>query len=128
MSLECSHVVLRVSDLAAAREFYIDKLELPVLDDHQQMFSIRAGQLRVSVFPGGKQLAADGSEDANAAMILRTSNLDDAVARLKEKGVPFEGEIVEAPGFMRHIAFTDPDNNLLYLGEYLRDPLAPTAS
>lgn len=42
---------------------------------------------------------------------------------LKAKAVVFAGEIFEAPGFIRDIATTDPDGNVIEIAQYLRDPL-----
>lgn len=121
--LECRHVMLAVSDIAEAREFYIVKLDLPLLEEHPKMFAFRAGGLRFSVMPGGRKLPDDTEDTAPATILLSTDDIDTAVKDLTERGVRFIGEIEEAPGFMRHAPFVDPDNNLLYLCEYFRDPV-----
>jgi catechol 2,3-dioxygenase-like lactoylglutathione lyase family enzyme len=121
---ECHHVMLAVSDVAEAREFYIDKLGLPLVEEHPRMFAFRAGALRCSVMPGGRRLPDDTEETAPATLLLSTDDLDAAMQQLTSKGVQFVGGIEVAPGFMRHAPFVDPDNNLLYLCQYDRDPLA----
>jgi catechol 2,3-dioxygenase-like lactoylglutathione lyase family enzyme len=122
--LECRHLMINVSDLAEARRFYVDMLSLPLLEEHPTMFALRAGQVRFSVVGGGRKLPSDTDEVEPVTLMLATENIEQTVADLREKGAEFLGEIVEAPGFMKHIALADPDNNLIYIGEYLRDPLA----
>jgi predicted enzyme related to lactoylglutathione lyase len=117
--------MLGVSDLAAARNFYIGQLELPLLEEHPAMFAFRAGGVRFSVTGGGLRQPDDSEAMPPATILLGTPNIEETVERLQGKGVTFLGEIVEAPGFMKHIAVLDPDNNVLYIGEYLRDPLEP---
>ena len=97
---------------------------MAVLEDHPRLFAFRAGQVRFSVFGGGRKLA-EGSEDCgNTSVVLCTDDLDSMVAELREKGVRFDGEVQDAPGFMRYITFSDPDNNQIYLAQYAADPLA----
>ena len=120
--LTCSHLVLNVSDVKAARAFYVDKLGLEILEEAPKFLALKAGDVRISLFPGGTKLDME-KEAPNLKPILRTQDLDREVKRLRELKVVFEGEIQEAPGFMRHIAFSDPDNNMLFLGQYLADPL-----
>jgi catechol 2,3-dioxygenase-like lactoylglutathione lyase family enzyme len=125
MNLECSHIMIASSDLARSRAFYADALELPVIEDHPAMFAVAAGSVRFTVTGGGHMLDDEPDMDPNTTLLLRTSDLEATVAELSAKGVTFLGEIQEAPGFMKHIALLDPDNNLLYIGQYLRDPLQP---
>jgi catechol 2,3-dioxygenase-like lactoylglutathione lyase family enzyme len=112
------------SNLQRSREFYVDTLGFPLVQDHPAMFAFRAGSVRFSVMGGGHRLEDEPEIEPNMTAILRTGDLDGTVQRLRDKGVSFLGDVQEAPGFMKHIALLDPDNNLLYIGEYFRDPLA----
>jgi catechol 2,3-dioxygenase-like lactoylglutathione lyase family enzyme len=123
MELGCSHVLISASDLKKSYEFYVEKLGLPVIEEHPKMFAFRAGEVRFSVFGGGQAL--DPAKDAaNVSIVLRTDDVERAVRELKAKGAAFLGEVVEAKGFMKHAELEDPDRNLLYLAQYLSDPLA----
>ncbi len=126
MSLGCSHIVFNVSDLRQSRDFYLGKLGMEPLQDGEGMFAFRAGEVRVSVFGGGKRL--EEKDPVNMVLVLKTEagNLDPLVKSLKAKGVEFDGEVQDAPGFMRFIPLHDPDNNPLMLGEYAADPLKPS--
>ncbi len=126
MELGCSQIVLNVSDLGQSYDFYIRKLGFPVIEeDEARMFAFRAGGVRYSVFGGGRALDVE-RDPANVNLMFRTDNIDQTVAELKEKGVSFFGG-VESGSFMRQVAFADPDNNLLYLAQYGRDPLRATS-
>ena len=125
MELACAQLLLSVSDIDKSREFYIGKLQMPVVEDHPKMFAFRAGDVRFSVFGGGKRHTSEEASAAHLKVMFRTEDLDATVARLKERGVVFAGEIEEAPGFMRHIELVDPDNNFIFLAQYVRDPLKP---
>ena len=46
------HAVIRVSDIAAAKEFYLNHLRLELLEDSGNFFAANAGNLRLSVFGG----------------------------------------------------------------------------
>ena len=124
-TIGCSHIVLNASDVKASRAFYIDTLEHPLIEEHPQMFSFKAGSVRFSVFPGGAKLDMKAEQGPNAMIVLCTTHLEEEMERLQKKGVSFAGEIKTAPGFMRFVEFVDPDNNPLCLAQYLRDPLQP---
>lgn len=126
MDLEVQHVEVHVTSVARAREFYVDKLGLAVLDDMPELdlLAVRAGQLRISIF-GGYVSRGDGDERwCSSHLIFRTADLNRTIAALTERGVVFTGEVVEAGGFIRDIATTDPDGNVVEFAEYLRDPLS----
>lgn len=122
MGLQLVHVVLNVSDVQVAREFYIGKLGLELIEESVNFFACRAGDVRISVFPGGHRLDLERDTAPNVKFILRTRDLEGEVRRLREKGLEIDA-IQEAPGFMRHAALMDPDHNLLFLGEYVSDPM-----
>ena len=126
MEIGCRHIMLNASDLERAKDFYLSKLGCPLLEDSGHMFAFRAGDVRFSVFGGGKKLSLD-EDGPNASVIFCTEDVEPSVTELRAKGVCFEGEIQDAPGFMKFIVMLDPDNNMHYLGQYSSDPLAPVA-
>jgi hypothetical protein len=77
--------------------------------------------VRYTVTPGGKALS--DQDPANASIIFRTEDIEASVRALKSRGIEFSSDILEAPGFMRFISLSDPDNNPILLGQYSRDPL-----
>jgi len=123
--LSCQHLVLSASDLKESKKFYIDKLGFEIIEENENLFAFRAGDIRVSVFPGGNKLDLDKDKAPNIKQVYRVDNIEFAVEDLKKRNVEFLGEITEAPGFMKHIPLVDPDNNLIFIGQYYSDPLKP---
>jgi catechol 2,3-dioxygenase-like lactoylglutathione lyase family enzyme len=122
MDLTCCHVMLSVSDIEAAKEFYLDRLGLKVIEVYPKFFAARAGDVRFSIFAGGTKRAT--SDESAVSVILRTEDIDAKVAELTGLGVEFEDVISEAPKFMRYAPLLDPDGNRLYIAQYLGDPFA----
>lgn len=126
MEFSLQHVELHVSSLEAARDFYVGKLGLELLDDMPglNLFAVRAGDVRISVFGGYQPRGADDARRSGCHLIFRVEDLEAAISELVQRGVVFTGEIVEAGGFMRDIAARDPDGNIVEFAQYLRPPLA----
>jgi catechol 2,3-dioxygenase-like lactoylglutathione lyase family enzyme len=122
---EIRHVVLNASDIKKTREFYVKKLGLPLLEDFPNLFVFRSGDVRVSVFGGGKKLNLKKGPTPNLKLMFAVEDLAGILKKLKRRKVRFLGDVTEAPGFMRFICLADPDNNVLFLAQYLRDPLLP---
>lgn len=125
MELTLQHCEIHVTSIENVRDFYVNKLGLPVLDDIPEinLLAVRAGSVRISIF-GGYEPKPEGYErHCGCHVILRTDNLEETVAALTARGVVFRGEMVEAGGFIKDIATTDPDGNVVEIAEYLRDPL-----
>ena len=123
MKLTCSQVLFSVTDLSKARDFYVTKLGFAIVEDHPKMFAFRAGDVRFSVMGGAHHQDRAEAGEARVKLMFRCDDVADTVRRLAEQGVETNGPIEEAPGFMRHVELFDPDNNLIYLAQYLRDPL-----
>ena len=122
MSLKCQHVVISMSDKKAMKEFYIDKLGLGLLEEEEHFFAASAGAVRFSFFAGAKKYPIN--EDATSvSIILRTDDIKRTKEELLSKGIRLLSDINEAPGFMKYLNIEDPDNNLVYIGEYYRDPV-----
>ncbi len=125
MNLEIQHIEVHVSSLDKAREFYVDKLGLEVIEETPalNLFSVKAGGVRISIFGGYEPNTNPFEKKASTHIIFRTENIEQTIEELKKRGVEFKGEIFEAPGFIRDIATTDPDGNIIEIAQYLRDPL-----
>jgi len=121
MELSSCHIVLNVASIDEARVFYAETLGLPLLESSPNLFAVKAGTMRISVFPGGRNKEA--TSDAALRMVLRTDDLEEAMSHLSSKGVKIHQDVIEAPGFMRFTMIKDPDSNEIYLAQYLRDPV-----
>lgn len=125
MNLEIQHVEVHVASLEKAREFYVNKLGLEVIEETPalNLFSVRAGGVCISIFGGYEPNASPFEKKASTYMIFRTDNIEQTMEGLKKRGIEFKGEIFEAPGFIRDISTTDPGGNVIEIAQYLRDPL-----
>jgi catechol 2,3-dioxygenase-like lactoylglutathione lyase family enzyme len=116
MKLEFGEVQTFVSNLAAARQFYVDTLGLKlvkktadwlVLDVSGNQFILMAGARPIS------RQGAYGSECATVLCLL-SDDIDKDYETLAAKGVRFFSEVNSVPEG-RYVAFQDPDGNLLEL-------------
>ncbi len=106
-----------VSDQDRARDFYVGVLGFELVRDFQAGPEMRWVQVRpvgaetsmtlVTWFPSMPPGSLTG-------LVLETDDLEGDVARLRDRGVSFEGEIREAP-WGRSIVLRDPDGNGIVL-------------
>jgi glyoxylase I family protein len=125
MNLQLHHVEIHVSSVEKAKEFYVTKLGLEILEEIPalNLLALKAGSVRISIFGGYEPDRDPFAKKAGTHIILRTDDIQKTKEELTKRGVVFKGEIFEAPGFIRDIATTDPDGNVIEIAEYLRDPL-----
>ncbi len=121
MNLKCQHLSYSCADINAMKKFYIENLELELLDDGKHFFAARAGDVRFSFFVGGKKYPI-ADDSAGMGIILRTDDVNAAKENMVSKGITLLNDIVEAPGFMKFFTLEDPDGNIVHIGEYLSDP------
>jgi glyoxylase I family protein len=125
MNLEIQHVEIHVSSLENAKDFYINKLGLEVLEENTSLnlIALKAGGVRVSIFGGYEPDKNPFERKVSTHIIFRTDDLEKTIEELTKRGVVFKGEIFEAPGFIRDIITADPDGNIIEIAQYLRNPL-----
>ncbi|MBE2216732.1 MAG: VOC family protein [Ignavibacteria bacterium] len=117
------HAVIRVSDIAVAKEFYLNKLGLELLEDSGNFFAAKAGNIRLSVFGGYEKAGDPENPKTGVSLIFRVDNLEKAIEEYKAKGVPFFGEIIDIPNFHKFMESEDPDGNVFFLAEYHKEPV-----
>lgn len=112
--------IVAVTDLARARAFYGETLDLPEEAADATMAVYRTGATRLTVYVSEYA----GSNLANAVVWAMAEGLEDAVRTLTERGVTFEKydfpgttweDGVHRSGDMRMAWFKDPDGNILHL-------------
>ena len=123
MNVTDLHFELHVRNLAAARHFYVDQLELPVLQETAAMnlLAVRVGQSRMSIF--GNRTDEGGAGPSQ--IILAVENIEQAIADISAKGVEVSGAPVTAGNFLRFVTALDPDGNTVAISEYLRSAIVP---
>ncbi|HSI31185.1 MAG TPA: VOC family protein [Miltoncostaeaceae bacterium] len=113
---------LPASDMARARAFYEQTLELPVVEEDLGGVTFRCGEgTALLVYPS--EFA--GTNKATAAA-FRVDDLDAVMSRLRERGVVFEDydlpelktvDGVATFGDSRGAFFTDPEGNIIGLAQ-----------
>jgi catechol 2,3-dioxygenase-like lactoylglutathione lyase family enzyme len=95
-----------VKDLAAAREFYVDRLALPI-DREQpgQFFILDAGSF---LFRFDREDADHPAKGGGARLIFRVHDLDRTARRLGEQGIMFEPRATP-DGARAFLEATDPE-------------------
>ena len=115
-----AHPVVAVTDLARARAFYGETLDLPAETAEATMAVYRTGATRLTVYVSEYA----GSNLANAVVWALDEGLEDVVRTLTGRGVTFEKydipgttwkDGVHRAGHIRMAWFKDPDGNILHL-------------
>jgi catechol 2,3-dioxygenase-like lactoylglutathione lyase family enzyme len=114
-----SVVPLQVTDLDAAKRFYIRTLGFNLVMDER----MEGGRRWVELRPVGGLTAIvlvlageEGASGAATTLHLNVDTLEPTISTWAERGVNFAGEIVEHT-WARFIPFTDPDGNKWILSE-----------
>lgn len=99
----------------ASVAFYRDVLGLD--------FKTRSGDDWAELDAGGTTVALHGTYEGHApptdgaTVVFEVDDLEGEMRLLAGRGVSFEGEVNEVPGYGRFVSFRDPDGNLLQMFE-----------
>jgi len=117
------HFELHVRDLAAAKQFYVDRLGLTVLQetDSMNLLAVRVGNSRMSIF--GDRTEENGP--SHSQIILAVDDIVEAVGELQINGVDVSGPPISAGTFLKFVTIIDPDGNKVAISQYLRPPIEP---
>lgn len=114
--------MLPVKDLARARRFYEEKLQLDVVGAQKDgKFLYRCGGTEIALFP-----KPEGTKAQHTALSFRVADIAAEIKELKSRGVDFDD--YDLPGFktVEHVCllgsekaawFRDPEGNVLCLHE-----------
>lgn len=113
--------VLLVTDLEVAREFYAEKVGLPVLEEDEHRLVVRCG-------PGSLTLSLStvGSSDEQTKAAWSVQDLDSELSELRSRGVSIEeydsddlrtSDGIADVGFARAAWIVDPFGNALSMLE-----------
>lgn len=123
MELKLQHAVIRVVSIEAAKDFYINKLGLELLEDSGNFFAAKAGGVRLSFFAGYDKPEASEDPKTGVSLIFRVDNLENTVKELESKGIKPFGDIIDIPNFHKFLEYEDPDGNVFFLAEYKVEPV-----
>lgn len=113
-SMRIARVILRVSDLPCAIEFWSDKVGLPVVFETPEFAFLDGGATQLML-----NHLDDVVEASLTELVLETDDVRARFAELAGRGVPFQVELrpVTSDGSRDLLAahFTDPDGHLASL-------------
>lgn len=121
------HVTITVSDLKRSVEFYRDLLGLEVMGMLEQnggdfkLVYFQAGDAVIEMFhfaeEGTPVPESDDQDPGIKHFGFKVEDIDDVTRRLKEEGVEFTLDPLDAEGDVRIAFFQDPDGVLIELVE-----------
>ena len=110
-NLKNCRVNVMVSNMDAAVDFYIKKLDLELINRYGDFYAeIQAPELLIGLHPTSEKIVTGN----NLSIGFGVVNFDETIANLKAKGIEFK---IEQDGYIRLAYFTDLDNNQLFLAE-----------
>lgn len=109
-----ANVWMPVEDVNRAKSFYAEVLELQVVKDDNDWVEFKTDGMRVAL--NGREPRGARAEGGPVLTFQPEGELDDAVAKLKDRGVEFPGEISDHE-WGRVATFKDPEGNDLQLYE-----------
>jgi predicted enzyme related to lactoylglutathione lyase len=86
-------------------------------------FGVRSGDDWAEFDAGGTTVALHGTYEGHApptdgaTVVFEVDDLEGEMRALSSRGVAFEGEVNDVPGYGRFVSFRDPDGNLLQMFE-----------
>ena len=113
------NITVMVSNMDAAVHFYTDVLGLKLAQRYGDHWAtVDAGRgLTIGLHPASPKYAAPGTKGGMMIGLEVDEPIQQAVDRLREKGVHFVRPVVSDAGAGSFADFEDPDGNALYLWE-----------
>lgn len=119
------HVAIIVSDYEKSREFYVDKLELPIIrenyreDRDDYKLDLQAGDIELEIFGVKNPPKRVTNPEACGLrhLAFKVDDIEEAVKWLNEKGIETEPIRWDAYTQKRMTFFRDPDDLPLELHE-----------
>lgn len=123
MEIKLQHAVIRVTSIDSAKDFYLNKLGLEMLEDSGNFFAAKAGGVRLSFFAGYEKQESNDDPKTGVSLIFRVENLENAANELKLKGILPFGDVIDIPNFHKFLEYEDFDGNVFFLAEYVTEPV-----
>lgn len=121
----CHHVAIIVSDYEKSREFYVNKLELPVIRENYRpgrgdwKLDLKLGDTELEIFsaPAAPLRVTNPEARGLRHLCFRVDNIEEAVAWLNRKGIETEPVRMDPYSNKKFTFFRDPDDLPLELHE-----------
>ena len=125
MFKEMHHVAIIVSDYRRSREFYVEKLGLPVLRENYREdrgdwkldLRLGSGELEIFAIPGAPPRPSYPEARGLRHLAFRVADVEEAAAWLAERGISCEPVRTDPYTGGRMTFFRDPDGLPLELHE-----------
>jgi catechol 2,3-dioxygenase-like lactoylglutathione lyase family enzyme len=110
--MRVGHIELFITDAEAARDFYGRVLGAELVNEQAdgRILRFRLGSVEFLLRPGEPGEGPEIYKHARSAIVLYTDDLDAEIAKLKLRGLAFEGD--DGPG---RPTFRDPDGHWFQL-------------
>jgi catechol 2,3-dioxygenase-like lactoylglutathione lyase family enzyme len=105
-------VSLLVQDIPRAKRFYTETLGLELETEGEHDLEVRAGQVTIDLFNPASQ--GQPFAPSLGGVALRVPDVSEAKAELEERGIEFNGDVIDT-GVCHFAFFNDPDGNALML-------------
>ena len=106
-----------VTDMDRSVKFYTEVLGLKLAQRFGNHWAqLEAGQLSIGLHPASPETPAGRNGSTTIGLSLAGS-IEDAVSKLRQKGVRFRGPVAVDPPAGKFAYFEDPDGNELYMIE-----------
>jgi predicted enzyme related to lactoylglutathione lyase len=110
-----AYAIIYVADLDAMARFYGEALGLPVVERNERFVAFGGAGAPLALEAGGPPPAGPRDKGRNPTLFqLAVADIAASVAALRERGVPFEGDIRRGP-YGALAPFRDPEGNRLAL-------------
>lgn len=106
-------MMIFVTDLAVAKEFYCDVLGFPLLSEDTNRIEFEHPGCRFVAFKCRSNAKMDSYSDvARSVFVFEVSSIDESMRDMRSKGVKFLHAQPSDNDFSRYAAFTDPFGNV----------------
>jgi catechol 2,3-dioxygenase-like lactoylglutathione lyase family enzyme len=112
-----------VADFERSKKFFVETLGLVTLcsEDEQGWLELVGEDGGAVLGVGKSSKQSDDKPGQNAVITFTVDDLLKTKKLLEAQGVIFIGDVIEVPGHVKMIFFTDPDNNKYQLVEDMEE-------
>ncbi len=111
--MKLGKMMIFVSDLAAAKNFYVEILGFPMLAETADRLDLEHDGCDLVLFRCGKDSVIEGyGNAARSVFVFEVASINETMAHLRNHGIKFIHETPAENDFSRYAAFSDPFGNV----------------